>query len=152
MSGHADKPRPALDSDAEAIGTVWLRSRLASVPFIPEPIHSGPEVRRWVAQALIPNGGTWVVESGGGVVAMMTLHKGWIEQLYVDPDHFNQGAGTRLLNHAKRLFPDGLDLWTFQSNIGARRFYEIHGFTPVEESSGDNEERSPDVRYHWDGR
>jgi GNAT superfamily N-acetyltransferase len=104
-----------------------------------------------VVEALIPNGGTWVVESEVGVVAMMTLEDDWIEQLYVDPDHFNQGAGTLLLQHAKRLCPNGLQLWTFQSNSRARRFYENHGFSPVGETTGRNEEGSPDVCYRWGG-
>ena len=45
--------------------------------------------------------------------------------------------------------PDGLDLWAFRSNTGARRFYERHGFVAVAFTEGDNEEGEPDVRYHW---
>ena len=41
-----------------------------------------------------------------------------------------------------------LRLYTFQSNEGARRFYERHGFAAVAFGDGsDNEEREPDVRY-----
>ena len=40
-------------------------------------------------------------------------------------------------------------LWTFQSNHGARRFYERHGFVAVQHTDGDNEEGAPDVRYEW---
>ncbi|MDP9464580.1 MAG: GNAT family N-acetyltransferase, partial [Actinomycetota bacterium] len=44
--------------------------------------------------------------------------------------------------------PEGLQLWTFESNDRARRFYERHGFTAVEFTDGaGNEERWPDVRY-----
>jgi GNAT superfamily N-acetyltransferase len=124
---------------------------MSAVPFIPKPIHSDEEVRHWVAEALIPSAGTWVVAGEVGVVAMMTLRNDWIEQLYVDPNHFSQGAGQLLLAHAKKLSPNGLDLWTFQSNVRARRFYEIHGFVPIEQNDGDNEEGSPGVRYRWDG-
>jgi hypothetical protein len=42
-----------------------------------------------------------------------------------------------------------LDLWTFQANLGARNFYERHGFAAVATSDGDNEEGAPDIRYHW---
>ena len=46
--------------------------------------------------------------------------------------------------------PDGLELWTFQVNVGARRFYERHGFRAVELTDGSaNEEHEPDVRYVW---
>ena len=42
-----------------------------------------------------------------------------------------------------------MQLWAFQSNTGALRFYERHGFVAVEETDGDNEERAPDVRMVW---
>ena len=149
MTGHSEVLRPATASDAEVVATVWLRSRRASIPSIPEPVHSDEEVRRWVSDVLLPNGGTWVVEDEFGVVAMMSVHDGWLDQLYVDPAHVGQGTGTALLGQAKQLCPGGLDLWTFQSNVRARHFYEAHGFRPVGETSGDNEEGAPDVRYHW---
>jgi phosphinothricin acetyltransferase len=44
---------------------------------------------------------------------------------------------------------DQIQLWTFQSNSGARRFYERHGFVAVQTTEGDNEEKAPDVRYVW---
>jgi GNAT superfamily N-acetyltransferase len=51
---------------------------------------------------------------------------------------------------AKEQRPAGLELWTFQVNESARRFYERHGFTEVEHTDGaGNEEREPDVRYAW---
>ena len=150
MSGHSDVLRRARASDAEVIANVWLRSRRASIPSIPEPVHSDEEVRAWVSDVLLPDGGTWVVEDESGVIGMMSVREGWIDQLYVDPAHFGCGAGTRLLAQAQELYPRGLDLWTFQSNVRARRFYEAHGFRPVEETMGDNEEGAPDVRYHWD--
>jgi ribosomal protein S18 acetylase RimI-like enzyme len=100
---------------------------------------------------LLSDDGTWVVDNEAEVIGMMTVRNGWIDQLYVDPEHFGQRTGTKLVEHAKQLYPAGLDLWTFQSNTRARRFYEAHGFRPVQETSGNNEEGSPDVCYHWDG-
>ena len=60
-----------------------------------------------------------------------------------------QGIGSRLLERAKAERPDGLDLWTFQANTGARRFYERHGFVEVARTDGDNEEGEPDIRLRW---
>jgi hypothetical protein len=48
-----------------------------------------------------------------------------------------------------RLRPTGLSLWTFQSNLGARRFYEAHGFVAQGGTTGDNEEQAPDIHYQW---
>ena len=79
---------------------------------------------------------------------MVLIHE-WIDQLYVDPDSTGRGIGTSLLEHAKSLHPIGLKLWTFQSNLGARRFYEAHGFFPIASTTGENEEHAPDVCYEW---
>ncbi len=39
-------------------------------------------------------------------------------------------------------------LYTFQANLGARRFYSRHGFVAIEFGDGRaNEERCPDVLY-----
>ncbi|HEY1625475.1 MAG TPA: MmcQ/YjbR family DNA-binding protein [Streptosporangiaceae bacterium] len=59
-------------------------------------------------------------------------------------------ASGRLLDLAKRRRPGGLQLWTFESNVRARRFYARHGFTVEERTDGSgNEERAPDMRYVW---
>jgi hypothetical protein len=57
--------------------------------------------------------------------------------------------GRRLVDLAKELRPDGLGVWTFQSNRGAIRFYERQGFTALEYTDGANEEGAPGVRYQW---
>ncbi|MBB4373583.1 GNAT superfamily N-acetyltransferase [Bradyrhizobium sp. cir1] len=60
-----------------------------------------------------------------------------------------RGVGTELLDIAKRAC-DRLELWTFQRNALARRFYETRGFALVEQTDGArNEEKEPDVRYLW---
>jgi len=146
--------RRATAFDADAVVRVYLRSRHHAVPHIP-PL-SGPDdsVREWLAGVVVNGGEVWVAETGDGVVvAMMLLEGEWIEQLYVDPSLTGQGIGTQLLEHAKREKPGGLQLWTFQSNVRAHRFYERHGFTAVEQTDGSgNQEHAPDVRYVWAAR
>ena len=84
--------------------------------------------------------------ASGGVVA---FHDDWIEQLYVLPEMQGQGLGTALLDVAKHT-SDRLQLWTFQRNTQARRFYEARGFALVEQTDGSsNEEKEPDARYLW---
>lgn len=146
--------RPATADDAEQVATVWLRaweSALASV----RRAHPDDEVRGWVRDILLPGDRTWVAESAGdarahagAVVGLLTTHDDWVHQLYVDPSAQGRGIGSALLAVAGARHPNRLELWTFQVNAGARRFYERHGFTAVEFTDGQgNEEREPDVRY-----
>ncbi len=78
----------------------------------------------------MPNHETWVAAdpaSDGRVVALMALSDTMVEQLYVAPDWIGRGLGGRLLAFAKERRPDGLDLFCFQVNAFARRFYERRG-------------------------
>jgi GNAT superfamily N-acetyltransferase len=73
-----------------------------------------------------------------------------VEQLYVAPDWIGRGVGGRLLDLAKERRPDGLDLYCFQVNTFARRFYEARGFVPIAFGDGTrNMEHQPDVLYRW---
>jgi GNAT superfamily N-acetyltransferase len=147
--GH-DTPelRRAVAADAEAVAAIHIAAFRATYRF---PLaHSDDDVRAWVAEHLLPETETWVAEHEGAVVAFCSLRDGWLDQLYVAPGHTGRGIGSRLLGLAKEREPTGLQLWTFQVNDGARRFYERHGFRAVEVTDGSgNEERQPDVRYAW---
>jgi GNAT superfamily N-acetyltransferase len=140
--------RRAVASDAGAVAAIHVAAFRATYDF---PLaHTDEEVRAWVADHLLPETETWVAENDGRVVAFCSLRDGWLEQLYVAPGHTGGGIGSSLVRLAQERRPDGLQLWTFQVNAGARRFYERHGFHVVELTDGaGNEERQPDVRYAW---
>jgi GNAT superfamily N-acetyltransferase len=73
-----------------------------------------------------------------------------VRQLYTRPDRIGRGAGTRLIEAAKSSDVAALELWCFQANARARRFYEARGFHAIRFTDGaGNEERTPDVRYRW---
>jgi GNAT superfamily N-acetyltransferase len=134
------------------IAELWLRSRRASVPAIPPPVHPDEEVRTWFREVVLPHREVWVTEADGAVIALLVLDGDSVDQLYVAPDWTGKGVGSRLLGVAKQRRPTGLQLWAFQANAGACRFYERNGFIATNTTQGDNEERAPDVRYQWDGR
>jgi ribosomal protein S18 acetylase RimI-like enzyme len=146
--------RRALAADASAVADVWLRSFAAALPTV-RRAHNDDQVRSWIRNVVVPGRETWVATIDGAVVAMMVIGSvvndaGELEQLYVDPSFQNRSLGRRLLGLAKSRCPAGLELWTFQVNAAAHRFYERHGFLAVERTDGQgNEEREPDVRYAW---
>lgn len=141
--------RRARAADAVPVADVWLRSFDAALPAV-RRAHPDDDVRRWFRETVLPREETWVAERGGAVVGVLALTPGWIDQLYLDPGVRGQGIGDRLVALAKERQPGGLELWTFQVNGPAQRFYERHGFVAVERTDGArNEEREPDVRYEW---
>ena len=105
---------------------------------------------RHVREDVLPHRAVWVADADGDVVAVMALDDRWLDDLYVRPDHAGQGVGSALLDLAKALRPDGFELWVFEVNTPARRFYERHGLVLLERTDGaGNEERAPDLRYGW---
>ena len=81
----------------------------------------------------------------GQIIGITAFREGWIDQLYVLPQHQGRGAGDALLRVAKAA-SSGLQLWTFQKNMLARGFYEKRGFVAVKETDGrENKEREPDA-------
>jgi GNAT superfamily N-acetyltransferase len=142
--------RRATDADAPAVAEVFLASFSHALPNV-RRAHSDEDVRAHVREHWIGRTECWVATDEGRVVAMMVLTPGWLEQLYVAPDRLGEGIGRGLLDLAKgRAGDEGLQLWTFQVNERAQRFYERNGFQAVERTDGSaNEEREPDVRYLW---
>jgi GNAT superfamily N-acetyltransferase len=69
-------------------------------------------------------------------LGVLVLEDEWIDQLYVDPGHTGLGIGSQLIAVAKRQQPSKLRLWTFEANVGARRFYERHGFVVTGSTAG----------------
>lgn len=147
--------RNAYPQDAEVVAQVLCESRREFLPFAPMA-HTPEEVHKWVAEALIPGGGVYVVTDEGQVVAMLAIshchEQQWIDQLYVKPGRTGQGIGTLLLQVAHSKLKAPIRLYTFQANAGARRFYERHGYRAIAFTDGSgNEELCPDVLYEWRG-
>ena len=139
--------RRATDADAEAAAEVFISSRRTALPTVHFP-YSDESVRGYVRDILIATTEGWLAQDADMVVAVMSLKPGWVEQLYVATDRQGEGIGRRLLDLAKERSDGGLQLWTFQVNDRARRFYERNGFTVAEMTDGaGNTEREPDVRY-----
>jgi GNAT superfamily N-acetyltransferase len=144
--------RPGQPADGPVVGDLYVAARRAAVPSMPPSAHTEESMRAWIADQVAGEREAWVAEETGELLAFMLLEGGWLHSLYVRPDRTGEGIGTLLLDLAKTLRPDGLQLWVFESNVGARRLYERHGFVAVERTDGaGNEEKAPDVRMVWRG-
>lgn len=143
--------RLATAEDAPRVASLLIDTRSAFMHYAPSA-RSDEELREWVATYLVPSGGVTVAELQGQVVAAMATERSaafsWITQMAVDPALVGRGIGSLLLAQAVRTLAPPIRLYTFQANSGARRFYERHGFQPIELTDGQaNEERCPDVLY-----
>lgn len=112
-------------------------------------LHTPEEDRWFYRERMCRTCTLWGAFDGDTMTGVIAFHDDWIEQLYVLPEAQGQGVGTELLDVAKRA-SERLQLWTFQRNAQARRFYEARGFVQVEQTDGaGNEEKEPDARYLW---
>ncbi|HET7857056.1 MAG TPA: GNAT family N-acetyltransferase [Gaiellaceae bacterium] len=149
--------RPARKDERHKLARLFQRARNGwdFVPPVPD------DVLPQIADDLVArHEELWVAEEDGRLLGFVAIRRsrrhGWevVEKLYVDPDAQGHGVGSALLDLAKALRPDGLVLWVFQENTGARRFYERHGFRVVTLRFGaaaDNMEGEPDALYGWPG-
>jgi ribosomal protein S18 acetylase RimI-like enzyme len=138
--------RRATPDDASAISELFTRARdeMTYLPRIPE--HVRPLLGGWFLQ----RAELWVFEEEGRALGFAGVSGSELTHLYTDPSAQNRGVGSALLDQMKRLRHEGLELWVFQKNEGARRFYERHGFELLRLTDGGaNMEQEPDALYGW---
>ena len=112
-------------------------------------LHTPEEDRWFYREHVFKTCRVWGRFDQDALSGLIAFRDGWVEQLYVLPAAQGRGVGTELLDVAKRAC-ERLELWTFQCNERARRFYEARGFALVEQTYGArNEEKEPDARYVW---
>lgn len=143
--------RRANTTDAANAADVLIRSRSAAAGTIPALVHSEEDIYNWMQSVLIPHCEVWIAEAlDETALALLVLDEDWIDQLYVRIEAAGLGIGSRLIDLAKKLRPNGLQLRTFVSNPGSHRFYERHGFVEVERNTNPvHEEKRSDIRYVW---
>jgi len=133
--------RPATPEDAPALSEIHRRAAFLA------PLHAAEESLRFIRERLMGENQVWVAEAGGAVEGYVAFNDGWVSHLFVHPDHQGRGHGQALLAH---VMADRRErqLWTFEANLRARKFYEDRGWALAERTDGqDNEHGEPEVRY-----
>jgi GNAT superfamily N-acetyltransferase len=141
--------RAARAGDGAGVAAVFGAAR-ARMTYLPS-LHSAEEHVAFFSERVLPTSSVEVADlPDGGIVGFCVVKDGWVEHLYVHPLQQGKGIGSALLHRAMTQQPDGLTLWVFEENHGARRLYERFGFVVVERTDGSgNEERQPDLRMQW---
>jgi len=136
----------AKPADAEPLAQI-LSDWIDETPWMPN-IHTPDEDIRLLTH-LITTCDVIAAHDRRGPQGFLVRDGANIHALYLVPDIRGRGLGKRLLDRAK-LRSDRLELWSFQSNAGARAFYAREGFDEVELTDGTgNDEQVPDVRLVW---
>ena len=142
--------RPLRTTEIDEIALIWYRAGLDEYDYLPRFQALGElEALNIFRNVILPENQLWVEENNAATRGFLALNNSYIDRLYVDPSHQRTGVGSRLLDHAKTIFPDGLQLHTHQQNVRARNFYEKHGFVAVKFGVSPAPESVPDVEYHW---
>ena len=137
--------RPALPSDAPALGEI-LSDWIDATPWMPR-LYSRGEDTDFVAD-MIRAGGVDTLLTDDYPSGFLEETDGHISALYLAQEARGKGGGAMLIDAAKARHPS-LDLWTFEANAGAIRFYRRHGFAEAERGA-DNAEGLPDMRLTWE--
>lgn len=135
--------RVARPEDAAAIADVHTRTWQAAYAHVFGADRLGgidAERRRagWERE-IAEHGGVWVAEDGDRVVGFVSVganrddeREGELYAIYVLPEAWGSGAGTRLMRAALEALRERYAtsvLWVLEDNPRARRFYEREGWT-----------------------
>ncbi|HRK23305.1 MAG TPA: GNAT family N-acetyltransferase [Fimbriimonadaceae bacterium] len=141
--------RHAQPEDAAEIARVFIAAPTTNLAFLNWE-YPFEEIRALFANHVLPHGSVFVCEVNAELVGFIAWKDEEIDHLYVHPDHQGKGLGSALLMEVFAESPKRLELWVFQRNLPAIRFYGKHGFRLAYETDGkDNMEKEPDARYVW---
>ncbi|MCB0137956.1 MAG: GNAT family N-acetyltransferase [Caldilineaceae bacterium] len=121
--------RPYSDADEDAAIELWRRTWAHHFPHIDFNARVAWWRERW-KQELIPVAHVVIAEANNTLAGFVTCAPEirYLDQLVVAPEYWGSSVAPALLDEAKRLSPDGLDLLVNKDNNRAIRFYEKHGF------------------------
>jgi ribosomal protein S18 acetylase RimI-like enzyme len=140
--------RTARPEDAAACAAIF-NGWVDATDWMPR-VHPPEDVARFYREHVMATCTVTIAEAAGRVAGFLAVDgEGFVAGLYLAPEARGRGVGRALLAEAKVRRPEGLTLWAFVANQGARRFYAREGFVEVRRTEGENEEKLPDVLLAW---
>ena len=149
MPDKTPKLRPYTTADEDAAIELWRRTWAWHYPHIDFNARVNWWRERW-RQELVPVAHVVLAELDGVLAGFVTIDPKtkYLDQIVVAPEFWGGSVALALLDEAKRLSPDGIDLLVNKDNARAIRFYEKHGFTYAGEDVNPVSKR-PVNRMSW---
>ena len=122
--------------DTDKLLKIWLDASLQAHHFVKADYWKNmvPMVKKYY----LPNTDTFVFEDKRQLKGFLSIiDDKYIGALFIAPQYQNKKIGTKLVDYAKRLYPE-LSLKVFTQNDKARKFYQKHGFKIVSEQIDDS--------------
>lgn len=82
------------------------------------------------------DGELWLLEEDSKVLAFIAFDEDEITWLYVDPAHYNQGMGRKLIQFAKTRIQGNITIEVLSGNKPALHLYKSEGFEVVKKVNG----------------
>jgi putative acetyltransferase len=141
--------RPYSAADEDAAIELWRRTWAQHYPRIDFTARVPWWRERW-RNELVPAAKIVLAECDGGLIGFVTIDPKtmYLDQIVVAPEHWGSDAALVLLNEAKRLSPQGIDLLVNKDNARAIHFYEKHGFVYAGEDKNPLS-GMPVIRMRW---
>ncbi len=134
--------------DEDAAIELWRRTWQAAYPGADFAARVPWWRERW-RRELVPVSAVTVAEADGKMVGFVTIEEsGYLDQIVVAPEVWGSTVAAALLDEAKTVATNGIDLHVNKDNVRAIRFYEKHGFFVGGEDVNPNSQ-SPIVMMCW---
>lgn len=145
--------RPYCEDDFETVTQFWFDAMNVAMPGLADRLgHTLEDAREFFRTVIIAEDELWVYELNGVPVGYLGMQGNFVDRLYVNPAYHRRGIGQALLDHAGKVSPYHLWLYTHAENKVARAFYEKNGFVAEKFGVSPPPESEPDVEYHRRGR
>ncbi|MCA1670756.1 MAG: GNAT family N-acetyltransferase [Actinobacteria bacterium] len=92
MTSIAFSLRDAAAADADQLVVLYLRSRVAAMPWLVSP-HGEAATQWWMEHVVLHEQHVRVAHDGDLLLGFTAVNGAWLEQLYVHPDHQGRGVG-----------------------------------------------------------
>lgn len=134
--------------DVDAVADIYRKSFGQRLPWL-SGVDTREEDRLFFRKTVFPHCALWGAIDNGSIIGFAAVRDIWLDHLYVLPEFQSRGVGSMLLRHCQAQAGE-LQLWTFQQNCGASRFYEAHGFDLIRTTENpESNDKEPDALYHW---